>query len=69
MKATNTLEVRDVSDLILMALDFQPFASWKFCHLFGVEQSELFTDDTWRNASCSQLDGPDFNSREAEGMS
>ena len=54
--ATNTLEVRDVSDLILMVLDFQPFASWKFCNIFSVEQSELFTDDAWRNASISTID-------------
>ena len=59
MHATNTVEVRDVSDLVLMVLDFQPFASWKFCNLFSVEQKELFTDDTWRNASISGADFAD----------
>ena len=49
----NTMEVRDVDLLILTALDFQPFASRKFCQLFGAQQSELFTDDSWRNASIS----------------
>ena len=34
---------------IMTALDFLPFSHNKFCQMYRIDQSRLFTDEQWRN--------------------
>lgn len=35
----------------MTALDFLPFAHRKFCQMYRIKESRLFTDEEWRNAN------------------